>query len=411
MNAILCRAAAAWRQRCAMMHLARTRCAAALLAAGLVVAAWPAPAAAADAAPAPAVIQRAASPAALSDPQAGAHTQAVYAWLRQVWGRYIIAGQQDLTWNDDVDMAGRVFADTGKYPALMAYDFMNAGMRAPGTSGLRQVDEAIEHARRGGLVSFCWHWRDPALLGTSGVDQANFYAREPDAAKNTGFLIPVVDGRLDAASPAYRQLDAGIDLIAAELVRLQDAGVTVLWRPLHEASGHKGDGWFWWGRLRGDGVPSAQAYILLWRHMHERLVKVHGLHNLIWVWNGQDEAWYPGDDSVDIVGWDIYDDTDNKQYGSQAATYRRARAIGGGARPVALTETSHIPDPDKMLADGAPWLWFTVWNDAHAPAGQRDKTSFWSGDYYNTPSHKNKVYHHPSVLTLDRLPAFLKAPR
>ncbi len=34
-----------------------------------------------------------------------------------------------------------------------------------------------------------------------------------------------------------------IDAIASLLKRLQDHGVTVLWRPLHEAAG----GWFWWG--------------------------------------------------------------------------------------------------------------------------------------------------------------------
>jgi mannan endo-1,4-beta-mannosidase len=346
-----------------------------------------------------------------ADPQASAHARATYAWLHGIWGRQVIAGQQDLSWDDGVDMARRVFDDTGKYPALMGYDFMNTGMRGPNTSGLRQVDEAIAFARRGGLVSFCWHWRDPALLGTAGVDRANFYVRAPDPAKNTGFTIPMAQGGLDTASPAYHQINAGIDLVAAELKKLADAGVTVLWRPLHEASGHKGDGWFWWGRTRSDGESPARACILLWRHMFDRLVKIHGLHNLIWVWNGQDEAWYPGDDVVDIVGWDIYDDSDRKRYGAQAATYRRALAIGRGAKPVALTETGYIPDPDRMLAEGAPWLWFTVWNDARAGAGVADKSNFWSGDYYNTAEHKNKVYHHPKVITLDKLPAFLKAPQ
>lgn len=366
---------------------------------------WMAAALLVHAAPAPA------APAALSDPRAGAPTRAVYAWLQGVWGKGIIAGQQDLTWNDSVDMAQRVYDDTGKYPALMGYDFMNTGMTGPKVSGLRQVDEAIAFARRGGLVTFCWHWRDPALLGTNRVNAANFYVREPDATKNTGFTIPVAGGRLDESSPAYRQLNEGIDLVAAELRRLQDAGVTVLWRPLHEASGHKGDGWFWWGRKRSDGVAQSQAYVLLWRHMHERLVKMHGLHNLIWVWNGQDASWYPGADTVDIVGWDIYDDSDRKEYKPQLDTYRQAAVIGGPGTPVALTETSYIPDPDKALLEGAPWLWFTVWNDANAAAGVADKSSFWSGDYYNTLEHKKKVYHHPKVITLDKLPAFLKAPQ
>ena len=348
--------------------------------------------------------------APLADPDAGARAQAEFAWLQSIHGKFIIAGQQDLTWDDSVDMAARVFADTGKYPALMGFDFMNTGQSGPDAQGLHQVEEAIAFARRGGLVTFCWHWRDPSLLGTPDARRANFYAREPDARKNTAFTIPVRHGRLDTGSPAYRQLDAGIDMVAGELRRLQDAGVTVLWRPLHEASGNRGDGWFWWGRTRGDGVPQSQAYILLWRHMFERLVRVHGLHNLIWVWNGQDAAWYPGDDVVDIVGWDIYDDSDAKAYKSQAPTYRIAQAIPGSPKPVALSETSYIPDPRRMLDDQAPWLWFTVWNDARAGAGVTARDNFWSGDYYNTREHKRRVYLHPNVITLDKLPAFLKAP-
>jgi mannan endo-1,4-beta-mannosidase len=344
----------------------------------------------------------------LADPQAAPSTKAVYAWLQSIQGKQTIAGQQDLTWDDSADMAQRVFDDTGKYPGLMGFDFMNTGMNGPKVQGLHQVEEAIAFARRGGLVSFCWHWRDPSLLGTLDASRANFYAREPDPGKNTAFTIPMAGGKLDTASPAYRQIDAGIDLVAAELKRLQDAGVTVLWRPLHEASGSKGDGWFWWGRTRSDGESQSTAYIQLYRHMYERMVKVHGLHNLIWVWNGQDAAWYPGDDVVDIVGWDIYDDTDNKTYKSQAETFRRLAAIPGQAKPVTLSETSYIPDPDKMRVDAARWLWFAVWNDGRAGAGVTDKNNFWSGEYYNTREHKNKVYHHPDVLTLDRMPAFLK---
>ena len=348
---------------------------------------------------------------ALADVQATASTRAVYAWLRGIWGRQVIAGQQDLTWNDQADMAARVFADTGKYPALMGFDFMNLGQGGPRAQGLHQTEEAIAWARRGGLVSFCWHWRDPALLGTADANRANFYAREPDAARNTGFTIPVADGRLDTSSPAYRQLNAGIDLVAAELKKLQDAGVTVLWRPLHEASGSKGDGWFWWGRTRTDGVPPSRAYILLYRHMFERLVRHHGLHNLVWVWNGQDPAWYPGDDVVDIAGYDVYDETDGKRYKSQLDLYRATLAAGRGRKPVAMSENSYIPDPDNIARDGAWWLWFLTWNDGHAAAGATDKNNFWSGEYYNTAAHKKKVYNHPKVLTLDKLPAFLKAPQ
>jgi mannan endo-1,4-beta-mannosidase len=349
------------------------------------------------------------------DPQATARTKAEYAWLLDIWGKKTIAGQQDLTWDDKVDMARRVFDDTGRWPAIMGFDFMNtgapaAGMPVDGNSGLHQVDEAIAWARRGGLVTFCWHWRDPSLLGTADARHANFYARESDARKNTAFTIPMRSGRLDEASPAYRQIDAGIDLIAGELKRLQDAGVTVLWRPLHEASGNHGDGWFWWGRKRSDGESNAQAYIQLYRHMVDRLVRVHGLHNLIWVWNGQDPDWYPGDDVVDIAGWDVYDENDHKTYGAQAATYRKLSAIPGETKMVTMSENSYIPDPDKMAKEGARWLYFVTWNDGHSGAGVSATDNFWTGDYYNTLEHRRAVYRHPDVITLDKLPAFLKAP-
>lgn len=38
-------------------------------------------------------------------------------------------------------------------------------------------------------------------------------------------------------------LVADIDNISKLMQRMEDENVTVLWRPLHEASG----GWFWWG--------------------------------------------------------------------------------------------------------------------------------------------------------------------
>jgi mannan endo-1,4-beta-mannosidase len=334
------------------------------------------------------------------DAQANPKTKTIYTWLRSIWGKKIIAGQQDLTWKDSVDMAQRVFDDTGKYPALMGFDFMNSGQTGPKAQGLHQVDEAIAWSRRGGLVAFCWHWRDPSRRS------ANFYAREPDASKNTSFTIPIANGKLDPASDAYRAMDADIDMVAAQLKRLSDAGVTVLWRPLHEASGNRGDGWFWWGRTRTDGVAQSDAYIQLYRHLYDRLVKVHGLHNLIWIWNGQDPVWYPGDDVVDIVGYDIYDETDHKTYKSQILTFRDARQVSPEPKLVAMTENSYIPDPDKIARDGAWWLWFMTWNDANGPVGASDQSSFWTGEFYNTLEHRKKVYHHPDVITLDKLPTF-----
>lgn len=325
----------------------------------------------------------------LVDPDANAVTQAVFDYLREdVWGKKMLSGQQDLTWNDATDMYQRVLDDTGKAPAIMGYDYMEIGSNAG--SGQAQTQEAIEHWNRGGLIAFCWHWRDP--LSVSGT--AEFYTASTD------FQIPMTASGLDTESAAFAAMVVDLDLVAGELKELQEAGVTVLWRPLHEASG----GWFWWGRPRTDEVSAAQANVALWQYIYDRYTNLHGLHNLIWVWNGQNITWYPGNAVVDIVSTDIYAPAQN--YDSQIELYNTVAAYPQQAKIVALSENSNIPDPDAMMADNAWWLYFLTWNDGAGAAGVTGSNNFWTGEFYNTNAHKQHVYDHELVITLDELPDF-----
>ncbi|MGL1957763.1 MAG: glycosyl hydrolase [Colwellia sp.] len=324
----------------------------------------------------------------LIDPDANDVTQKVYDYLQSIWGSKMLSGQQDLTWRDSTDQFQRVLDDTGKAPAIMGYDFMQYG--ATSGSGLQQTEEAIAHWNKGGLVTFAWHWRDPLLAN----NVAEFYTDRTD------FYIPMTLSGLDKTSAAFAAIEADIDLIAIELKKLSDAGTPVLWRPMHEASG----GWFWWGRPRTDDVSAAQAFVALWHYMYDRLTNHHQLHNLIWVWNGQHATWYPGDAYADIVSTDIYDGSQN--YASQSESYNITAAYPTQKKLVALSENSNIPDPDAMVADQAWWLYFMTWNDVSEEAGVTSNENFWTGEYYNTNSHKQHVYDHESVITLDELPDF-----
>lgn len=93
-----------------------------------------------------------------------------------------------------------------------------------------------------------------------------------------------------------------LDILAAGLAELQDAGVAVLWRPFHEVNGD----WFWWGGKK------PETFIRVWRHMFEYFTKTKGLNNLLWVYgpnHGKHTAeYYDGDAYVDIVGLDAYTD-------------------------------------------------------------------------------------------------------
>lgn len=306
------------------------------------------------------------------DPLATPEAKTVLKFLVAESGRHIVSGQQDLTWNDGIDMVARVKQITGKEPALMGYDFLNYHGSADGGSGQSQTEEAIAWWNRGGLVAFCWHWR----VGR----QNEFYTNKTD------FRIPT------AGDPAWADLDADIDIVAAELGKLQEAGVPVLWRPLHEASG----AWFWWG------ASGAAPYKRLWDHVYHRLVDVHGLHNLLWVWNGQNDAWYPGDATVDVVGWDIYGN--DKEYYAYPDTWLLAQSIPRSeAKLVTMSENGPIPDPELLISQKVPWSWFMTWNDGDKGNPADD---FFSGPKFMDDAFKKRVYNHSYVLTLDELPAW-----
>ena len=191
-----------------------------------------------------------------------------------------------------------------------------------------------------------WHWNAPAnLINTSGKEWwRGFYA---DA---TTFNLPAA-----LANPAgsdYQLLLRDIDAIAVQLQKYEDAGVPVVWRPLHEAQG----GWFWWWTDRPKISKSCGICT------YDRLTNHHGLHNLIWEFtsigvNGEEDEWYPGDDQVDIVGLDIYTQpTDNL-----SGQWTDAFEMYNGKKMITLSETDTIVDPNVLDLWGTKWGYAVPW--------------------------------------------------
>jgi len=331
----------------------------------------------------------------LSAPDPSPNKIRLLNYLNDVYGNYIISGQMDTSWttDDDMDMIARVYADTRRYPAIKGFDLLQLpDNNAPFYGGRQQIDEAIEwwegknqglsllpgRPNIRGIVTFCWHWR----TGTN----YEFYT------DRTAYRIPWNGASLDFESPDFKTIISDLDKVASRLSALKEKDIPVLWRPLHEASGR----WFWWG---ASGAP---AYIALWEFMHEYLTNVKQLNNLIWVWNGEHSAWFPNPDTVDIVGRDLY----ANDHSSYKRDFDNTKAmVPLKNRMVALSENGRIPDPDQCIKDEAMWLWFMTWNDSGGSSqGETDKDNFWTGEYNNPQAHKMKVYHHPSVITLDKLP-------
>lgn len=318
------------------------------------------------------------------DPEATSAAKRLMSYISDIYGSRIIAGQQCSS--PEAAEAKVIYENTGQSPALLGFDFMDySPSRIPFGAVGSHTEAAIRWGRDGGIVTFCWHWNAPKDLPNELPDKAwysGFYTRA------TTFDIEKAMNHPD--SEDYLLILRDIDAIAEQLKKLQEADIPVLWRPLHEASG----GWFWWG-AKGPG-----PCIKLWRLLYDRLTRTHGLHNLIWVWNGQHVDWYPGDDVVDMIGEDIYGGP--LAYGSQYERFRAALACTSVNKVIALTENGTIPDPDKLALDEVPWAWFCTWCGTFV-IRMEDGEAVYSEEHTELEMLK-KVYEHPNVITKERLP-------
>jgi mannan endo-1,4-beta-mannosidase len=97
-----------------------------------------------------------------------------------------------------------------------------------------------------------------------------------------------------------------LDMIAAYGKSLEDDNISVMFRPFHEGTGS----WFWWGRAFCD----QESYKNIYKYTVEYLRDVKGVHNFLYVYGPSSDAEstadyalrYPGDDYVDMVGFDMY---------------------------------------------------------------------------------------------------------
>ena len=252
-------------------------------------------------------------------PQPAESAVKLYSFLRENFQQKTISGvmTSDMLMNtedhplllSDQREVNYIYNSSGKMPALVGFDFLNSTGKEFSTGNPwhksfteASLSMAAELWEAGGIPVFCWHWRNPLhhddefYESESNFDLATAFTNSSCTEWNTG-------------SESYLAIIRDIEIVSGLLKRLQDNGVAILWRPLHEASG----GWFWWGRNKN--ATACKALYLL---MFDRMVNHHGLHNLIWVWtsDGVDADWYPGDDYVDLIGRDFYYSPREKNHSS-----------------------------------------------------------------------------------------------
>ena len=279
----------------------------------------------------------------LINPNANSATVALYNYLREGFGKRTLSGAMCKYTVQDVE-ADWIYEVSGKYPAILCYDFMNSTREYSWDEPYSTlITSAKEWRDNGGVVSAMWHWRDPSRKTEA------FYSLNTQVDERTSFDVGKVH---DTESAEYKAIIGDIDIVAGYLKQLQDLNIPVLWRPMHEAQGS----WFWWGAGEAEDTKA------LWRLLYDRLTNHHGLNNLIWVWTVDKktdaENWYPGDEFVDILGTDIYG---TPSHDSRRDYFDFVASIGSHTKLVALSECGAIPSPENMVESGDTWSWFMPW--------------------------------------------------
>ncbi|MBQ0061843.1 MAG: beta-mannosidase [Bacteroidales bacterium] len=299
--------------------------------------------------------------------------------LKAYAGKGYLFGHHDDTvygigWFGDEDRSD-VKTVCGDYPGLITFDLghleLGDTLNLDSVPFSRIRKETIKQYERGGMISYSWHLDNP-LTGGNAWDVSDSTVVESvlkGGAQHEKFL-----GWLDKVADFMNSLETPYGV-----------KVPVLFRPWHEHTGS----WFWWGQ----NLCTTQQYKDLWALTEDRL-KEKGVTNVLYAYSpgteckGDAEKYlerYPGDDRIDLMGFDCYcsgDPTDS----ITSIAYQEKLATGlklvcglakEHGKAAAVTETGYegIPMENWWTTVLAPVLnqyplsYVQVWRNAFNKAG------------------------------------------
>lgn len=257
---------------------------------------------------------------------------AMLAWLGQLSNKILTFQHvaDNSSWETNYhDYITHFYEATGRYPAgigngyKLTYSTVNTLL--------------IGYWDDGGIVSVDIHWNNPwncsnlyltrcsaCVTGScTPIDTCSCegsWSNIPEG-NSVNEIIPVAYGGTGApGQTVFDRFVTELDRIAAGFQQLEDDGVVVWFRPMHEMNGS----WFWWGY----GNVSQTESKNLFKYIIDYLRTTKGLSNIISVWSpsalgynstnctGGDTSlcpwakyWVPDLDYVDIIAFDAYKNT------------------------------------------------------------------------------------------------------
>ncbi len=290
----------------------------------------------------------------------------LYKYMVAQYGKKVISSvMADVNWNNKC--AEKVYTLTGKYPAMNCYDFIH--IYVPENNWINYNDTQVveDWYKAGGIVQLMWHFNVPLSEATEVKSDGSGVTCTPSL---TTFKASnaLVSGTWENKW-FYEQMDK----VIAVVLKLQNAGIAATWRPFHEGAGNATaknqaswtKAWFWWG------YDGAETYKKLWIAMFDYF-KQKGVNNLIWIWTTQnyngdnttfnnDDDWYPGDKSVDMVARDLYGynaDQNQQEFTEIQTRFPNKMVVLGECGKGDNGEQGKISD---CWTKGAKWGHFMVW--------------------------------------------------
>lgn len=271
-----------------------------------------------------------------------------------------------------------IYAWTGQRPAIYACDY------ARGWDTAINISELIDYACNNTLID---------LYNQGGLVQISNHLPSPVPSNGGGLNDTITDADyekiLTNGDPIRGRWLQILDKVAEGLQQLEDAGVTVIYRPLHEMNGE----WFWWGNTsyQGDHPTRRQLYRDLYVDMFNYFTYTKSLDNLIWVYSPDalrnfKTSFYPGSSYVDIVGLDAY--TEGAGNSNIASGYTELLGLN---KPFAFAEVG--PDQATLgsydyadfiqnIASNYPEaIYFIPWNNVWSPTRNLHPWSLFNHDW------------------------------
>lgn len=320
-------------------------------------------------------------------PSISRQTIALMDYLSAAYGKRVLTAQNvSVGTNAEIDA---IFKETGRYPAIrvgeMALLMKDGEYNSEKTQ--KDIELALEWSGKGGIVAYTWHWYSPN--SKRGMDPSDFSMEKVFEGLNISDVALFGEAEIKAMTeqnfiePELVTMLEDLDMLAAELKRFDDKNIPIIFEPIPDGD----TGLYWWGNDPDD-------YKKLWTLIFSRLCVHHDLKNLIWVWNGSNVDFYPGNTMVDIIGQSFYENSDSPFAGrfSAVANLNTARKIQ------AVTACDTLPDVDGMFRDNAVWLWTAIDSGEYIvnKNGRLIET-------YTKRTALNRVYNHEMCVTRDEL--------